>query len=128
LQNISVAQLILPFTSLATSHRFKSISYRNEQEMTRIAVITGASSGIGRASAVALARTGQWSIVLSGRRQAELEKTAELCKEACGEKADDKLTLIVAGDVSSEDNVKQLFERTKEVYGRADMLFNVSVS
>jgi NAD(P)-dependent dehydrogenase (short-subunit alcohol dehydrogenase family) len=91
----------------------------------RIAVITGASSGIGRTSAIALARTNQWKICLSGRREEELEKTSKLCREARdeaqggqGQQGDD-LTLIVAGDVSKEDNVERLFSRVKEVYGKS---------
>ena len=90
----------------------------------RIALITGASSGIGRTSAIALARTNQWKICLSGRREEELEKTAKLCREAADEaqggqdQQEEDLTLIVAGDVSKEDNVERLFSRVKEVYGK----------
>ncbi|KAH8080886.1 short-chain dehydrogenase/reductase SDR [Filobasidium floriforme] len=91
----------------------------------RIACITGASSGIGRTSAVALAKTGQWRIVLSGRREQELEKTAQMCRDAAGStNGDEDLTLIVAGDVSEESNVESLFDAIKKTYGRVDMLFN----
>ncbi len=82
----------------------------------RVAVITGASSGIGREAALALAKSG-WSIVLSGRRQAELEATAQACEGV--------RTMCVAGDVSVEDNVKSLFDQAKKEFGRVDMLFNV---
>lgn len=86
----------------------------------RIACITGASSGIGRVSAIALAKTGQWRIVLSGRRQEELEKTAQMCQEASGsDDEDDRLTLTVAGDASVESNVEALFDAVKETYGES---------
>jgi NAD(P)-dependent dehydrogenase (short-subunit alcohol dehydrogenase family) len=84
----------------------------------RVALITGASSGIGRVTAIALSKSG-WNVVLSGRREAELEETAKQC-------AQDVKTLCVSGDVSVEENVKALFDKTKEVFGRLDMLFNVS--
>lgn len=84
-----------------------------------VACITGASSGIGRTSAVALAKTGQWRIVLSGRREQELEKTAQMCRDAAGaDNGDDDLTLIVAGDVSEESNVESLFDAIKKTYGK----------
>jgi NAD(P)-dependent dehydrogenase (short-subunit alcohol dehydrogenase family) len=78
----------------------------------RVACITGAS-------AVALAKTGQWRIVLSGRREQELEKTAQMCRDAAGsDNGDDDLTLIVAGDVSEESNVESLFDAIKKTYGK----------
>jgi NAD(P)-dependent dehydrogenase (short-subunit alcohol dehydrogenase family) len=86
----------------------------------RVACITGASSGIGRTSAVALAKTGQWRIVLSGRREQELEKTAQMCRDAAGPTNDNEdLTLIVAGDVSEESNVESLFDAIRKTYGKA---------
>jgi NAD(P)-dependent dehydrogenase (short-subunit alcohol dehydrogenase family) len=86
----------------------------------RVACITGASSGIGRTSAIALAKTGQWRIVLSGRREQELEKTAQMCRDAAGStNGDEDLTLIVAGDVSEESNVESLFDAIKKTYGKA---------
>lgn len=85
----------------------------------RVACITGASSGIGRTSAIALAKTGQWRIVLSGRREQELEKTAQMCRDAAGStNGDEDLTLIVAGDVSEESNVESLFDAIKKTYGK----------
>lgn len=96
---------------------------------SRIALITGASSGIGRTSSIALARKG-WRIVLSGRRKEELELSAKMCEEAAKEAGfkydlkDD--TLVVAGDVSKEENVEELFAAIEKKFGRLDMLFNVS--
>lgn len=82
--------------------------------MAKIAIVTGASAGIGRAAAVNLAKAG-WSVVLSGRRQAELEATAA---EAGG------TTLVVPGDLADPKAVDTLFERTVATFGRLDLLFN----
>lgn len=91
----------------------------------RIGIVTGASAGIGRSSAIALAKTGQWRVVLCGRREAELEKTAQSCREALSDgKAVENLTLVVTGDVSDESFVASMFEKTRQTYGRVDMLFN----
>ena len=80
-----------------------------------VAVITGAGSGIGRASALALCEDG-WSVVLVGRRAAMLEETAGL---ATGGK-----TLAVPTDVTDPAQVAALFAKAKEKFGRVDMLFN----
>ncbi|SNB61397.1 NADP-dependent 3-hydroxy acid dehydrogenase YdfG [Arboricoccus pini] len=82
--------------------------------MSKVAIVTGASAGIGRAAAVKLAKAG-WSVVLSGRRQAELEATAA---EAGG------TTLVVAGDLADPEAVETLFARTKAAFDRLDLLFN----
>jgi NAD(P)-dependent dehydrogenase (short-subunit alcohol dehydrogenase family) len=85
--------------------------------MAKIAVITGAGTGIGKASALALMRNG-WSVVLSGRRKEMLEAVARE-GEATGQKS-----LIVPGDVGDPASVRNLFQRTKETFGRLDLLFN----
>ncbi|KAI0373824.1 short-chain dehydrogenase/reductase SDR [Pilatotrama ljubarskyi] len=82
----------------------------------KVAVVTGASSGVGRASAIALAQAG-WSIALFARRAEMLEETKALC-------ADPAKVLLVGGDVTSEDDVKRLFQSTIDSFGRLDMLFN----
>ncbi|KAH9846407.1 short-chain dehydrogenase/reductase SDR [Lenzites betulinus] len=82
----------------------------------KVAIVTGASSGIGRASAIALANAG-WSIALFARRVDNLEETKALC-------ADPAQVLLVAGDVSREDDVKRLFQATIDAFGRLDMVFN----
>lgn len=82
--------------------------------MTKIALITGAGSGIGRATAVAMSKDG-WTVVLSGRRIDALEETAGLCP---GE------TLATPGDIASPESVDQMFAAVKDKYGRLDMLFN----
>jgi NAD(P)-dependent dehydrogenase (short-subunit alcohol dehydrogenase family) len=81
----------------------------------RIALITGAGTGVGRASAVHLASAG-WTLVLSGQRQAPLEETASII--------DNDETLIVSVDVRDPDSVNNLFAKTSETYGRLDLLFN----
>ncbi|MDE2968062.1 MAG: SDR family NAD(P)-dependent oxidoreductase [Chloroflexota bacterium] len=83
----------------------------------RIAVITGAGSGVGRASALGLLRHG-WTVVLNGRRMERLEETQAMAGE------DAARTLAVAADVSNADGVASLFARVRETYGRLDMLFN----
>jgi NAD(P)-dependent dehydrogenase (short-subunit alcohol dehydrogenase family) len=83
----------------------------------KIALITGAGSGIGRASALALLREG-WSVVLAGRHAETLEQTAA----AVG--ADAARTLVVVADVSDPASVQRLFDKTKETFGRLDLLFN----
>jgi NAD(P)-dependent dehydrogenase (short-subunit alcohol dehydrogenase family) len=89
---------------------------RGENTMTdRVAVITGAGSGIGRASALALCKDG-WSVALLGRRKDALEETAGL---ATGGK-----TLPLPTDVSDPDQVIAAFAAVKEKFGRVDMLFN----
>jgi len=83
----------------------------------KIALVTGAGSGIGRAASLALHSAG-YSVVLAGRRLAELEKTAAL-SNASGAKM-----LAVPTDVSLPESVNALFARTKQEFGRLDVLFN----
>ncbi|MFI8099688.1 SDR family oxidoreductase [Streptomyces sp. NPDC086023] len=82
----------------------------------KIAVVTGAGSGIGRSVALALAAAG-WSLALAGRRREALEETAR----AAGETAD---VLCVPADVSDPASVAALFAAVRERYGRLDLLFN----
>jgi NAD(P)-dependent dehydrogenase (short-subunit alcohol dehydrogenase family) len=80
---------------------------------TKIALVTGAGSGIGRAVSIALDSAG-YSVVLAGRRAGQLQQTA-----AMGSRM-----LPVATDVGKPDSVRALFAKTKEVFGRLDLLFN----
>jgi NAD(P)-dependent dehydrogenase (short-subunit alcohol dehydrogenase family) len=82
----------------------------------KVAIVTGAGSGIGRAVAVALARE-RYAVALAGRRVDALETTA---KEAGPEAR----TLVVPTDVGDPAAVKRLFTRTREAFGRLDVLFN----
>jgi NAD(P)-dependent dehydrogenase (short-subunit alcohol dehydrogenase family) len=83
----------------------------------KIAVVTGAGSGIGRATAHALLEAG-WTVVLAGRRREMLEETAALAQ------ARPPRTLVVPTDVRDPAAVAALFSRVKETYGRIDLLFN----
>jgi NAD(P)-dependent dehydrogenase (short-subunit alcohol dehydrogenase family) len=83
----------------------------------KIAIVTGAGSGIGKATAIALAREG-YSVVLAGRRMEPLEATALELKQA------NSKTLVVPADVSDPAAVRELFAKTREVFGRLDLLFN----
>ncbi|MFI1399213.1 SDR family oxidoreductase [Streptomyces sp. NPDC020681] len=80
----------------------------------KIAVVTGAGSGIGRSVAVTLAGAG-WSVAAAGRRAEALEETASL---AAGN------VLCVPTDVTSPTDVTALFATVREQYGRVDLLFN----
>ena len=80
----------------------------------KIALVTGAGSGVGRAAALALSNEG-FAVVLAGRRIEALEAVA---KEATGK------TLVVPTDVREPDAIHALFARTKETFGRLDLLFN----
>ena len=84
----------------------------------RIALVTGAGSGIGKASALALARNG-WNVVLTGRRQDVLDDAAREALAAGGGRA-----LAVSCDVSRAEQVEHLFARIREEFGRLDLLFN----
>src|ERR1700760_4911087 len=83
----------------------------------RFAVITGAGSGIGRASALALMNDG-WSVALCGRRKEMLEETA-------GMKTGGR-SLVVQTDVTDPAQVDNLFARVRQEFGRLDMIFNNS--
>jgi NAD(P)-dependent dehydrogenase (short-subunit alcohol dehydrogenase family) len=85
--------------------------------LRKVAIVTGAGTGIGKSSALALLREG-YSVVLAGRRVESLEMTM---KEAgpFGSQA-----LVVPTDVSKPDSVRTLFTKGKEKFGRLDLLFN----
>jgi NAD(P)-dependent dehydrogenase (short-subunit alcohol dehydrogenase family) len=83
----------------------------------KIALVTGAGSGIGRAVALALMGNG-YDVVLAGRRKEALEATAREA-QASGAKA-----LAVPTDVGDPASVKALFAKTREAFGRLDLLFN----
>ena len=81
----------------------------------KIALITGAGSGIGKSVALAFLRAG-YSVVLAGRRLEALEAVVE---ESGSTKA-----LAVATDVSNPESVSALFTKIKEAFGRIDVIFN----
>jgi NAD(P)-dependent dehydrogenase (short-subunit alcohol dehydrogenase family) len=83
----------------------------------RVAIVTGAGSGIGKAVALGLLQDG-CSVVLAGRRK-------ELLETAAGEgRRVGARTLVVPTDVGDPASVRALFARTKETFGRLDLLFN----
>jgi NAD(P)-dependent dehydrogenase (short-subunit alcohol dehydrogenase family) len=83
----------------------------------KVAIITGGSSGIGRATAVALAKDGV-KIAIAARRAKEGEETVRLVNEAGSEGT------FVKTDVANEDDVRSLVEKTVKTYGRLDYAFN----
>jgi NAD(P)-dependent dehydrogenase (short-subunit alcohol dehydrogenase family) len=84
---------------------------------TKVALVTGAGTGIGKHSALALMREG-YAVVLAGRRKDLLEATA-----AEG-KATGSPSLVVPTDVSDPESIRALFAKTKDTFGRLDLLFN----
>ncbi len=83
---------------------------------SKVAVVTGASSGIGKASALALLKAG-YGVALAGRRKDALEVAA--LESGAGDRA-----LVVVADVGNPADVKALFAKVKEKFGRLDVLFN----
>jgi NAD(P)-dependent dehydrogenase (short-subunit alcohol dehydrogenase family) len=84
--------------------------------MKKVALITGAGSGIGRATALAFLREG-YCVVLAGRRKEALEKTS-------GDAPAGSEVLVVPTDVSDPAAVRALFAKTQAAFGRLDVLFN----
>jgi NAD(P)-dependent dehydrogenase (short-subunit alcohol dehydrogenase family) len=84
--------------------------------VTKVGIVTGAGSGVGRATAHALLDDG-WTVVLAGRRLDALEETASL--SSASERA-----LAVSTDVSDPGSVATLFAKTVETHGHLDLLFN----
>lgn len=89
----------------------------NQSYRDRVAIITGSGSGIGKATALALAQEGM-KIVLCGRTVSKLEETAKLVEEAGGK------SLIVSGDLRDESYIIRIVDETMEAFGRIDVLIN----
>ena len=83
----------------------------------KVAVVTGAGTGVGKATALALLENG-YCVTLAGRRVQPLEMTATEAGPAASR------TLVVTADVSNPDAVRDLFDSTQERFGRLDLLFN----
>jgi NAD(P)-dependent dehydrogenase (short-subunit alcohol dehydrogenase family) len=83
----------------------------------KIAIVTGAGSGIGKLSALALAADG-YAVVVAGRRPEPLDETVAAAEKACGK------AMAIPTDVSEPASVEALFGDTVEAYGRVDLLFN----
>jgi NAD(P)-dependent dehydrogenase (short-subunit alcohol dehydrogenase family) len=84
--------------------------------MTKVAIITGAGTGIGAASSRALARAG-YAVALAGRRSGPLEEV----RDQCGR---DARVIVVPTDIGDPGSVKTLFQQTHAAFGRLDLLFN----
>src|SRR6201991_4921 len=82
----------------------------------KIAVVTGAGTGVGRAASLALMRAG-FTVVLAGRRKEMLEETQKL-GDNVGQ------SLPVTADMTSPDSIASLFKKVQDTYGRLDVLFN----
>ena len=82
----------------------------------KVALVTGAGSGVGRSVAIALANEG-YDVVLAGRRADQLQETAKMFKSGVK-------SLCVATDVTDPASIRALFAKTKENFGRLDVLFN----
>jgi NAD(P)-dependent dehydrogenase (short-subunit alcohol dehydrogenase family) len=83
----------------------------------KVALVTGGTSGIGKATALAMGVAGA-KVVFSGRREPEGEDVANLIRQSGTE------CLFVRSDVSSEADVQTLIQKTVETYGRLDLAFN----
>ena len=83
----------------------------------KVAIISGAGTGIGRQSALALARVG-FAVVLAGRRVEPLETTVADIEDAGGR------ATAISTDVTDPASVEALFSKAKAIYGRVDLLFN----
>jgi NAD(P)-dependent dehydrogenase (short-subunit alcohol dehydrogenase family) len=86
-------------------------------DVKKVAIVTGAGSGVGEASALALLAEG-YHVSLAGRRKDQLERVAQ----AAG--ANKSRALVVPTDVVDAGSIRNLFARTKEAFGRLDLLFN----
>jgi NAD(P)-dependent dehydrogenase (short-subunit alcohol dehydrogenase family) len=84
----------------------------------KVAIVTGGSSGIGRATAVALAKEEGANVVIAARREKEGKETVQLVKETGGD------GIFVKTDVANEDDVKALVEKTIKEYGGLDYAVN----
>jgi hypothetical protein len=81
----------------------------------KIAIVTGAGTGVGRAASLALMNAG-FTVVLAGRRLEKLEETAKLGPAG--------KSLAVSSDMTNADSIAALFAKVKDTYGRLDLLFN----
>jgi NAD(P)-dependent dehydrogenase (short-subunit alcohol dehydrogenase family) len=83
----------------------------------KVAIVTGGTSGIGRATAIGYAQQGA-KVVVAGRRSIEGEEIVKIIKDAGGE------AFFIQTDVTKESDVKTMIDKTVEVFGRVDIAFN----
>ena len=84
---------------------------------SKIAIVTGAGTGVGRAASLALSRE-RYTVVLTGRRAHLLEETAALAHEYDGS------VLVIPTDISNPASIDQMFAKVRDHFGRLDLLFN----
>jgi NAD(P)-dependent dehydrogenase (short-subunit alcohol dehydrogenase family) len=108
-----------PFGSIATDTKdtIMNTSTTQRQLEGKIALVTGASSGIGRASAIELARRGA-KVVVAARRKEELDQLVQQIVAESGAAS------AIAADVSKETDIRRMVDYTVETYGRLDIAFN----
>jgi len=100
--------------------KVSALGVEEQREMAsqdRVALVTGAGTGVGRAAALALLGDG-WRVVLAGRRAEPLQQVI------AESKAGDGRALALTADVTDPDSVAALFDRTEKTFGRLDLLFN----
>src|SRR4051794_13573300 len=102
-----------PVTRIVTA---RHVTVRHVETPSRVAVVTGGGSGIGRAVALGLAGQGH-AVVVAGRRSEALEQTVRLTRGR-------GTMLPLQADVTSPESVRALFDGTLERFGRVDVLFN----
>src|SRR5438270_3097854 len=90
---------------------------RKRMAQSKIAVVTGGGTGVGKSSALALMKAG-WDVALAGRRKEPLEAVA---KEGA---SSDRKAIVVPTDVADPESVKALFAEVEKTFGRLDLLFN----
>src|SRR6185436_3284239 len=100
----------------AKRSRDRRLSAGRQMPTNKVAIVTGASTGIGKAVALALLKEG-YSVALAARRQ-------EMLDEAVRESGAGSRALAVVTDVSKPESIKALFAKVKETFGRLDVLFN----
>jgi NAD(P)-dependent dehydrogenase (short-subunit alcohol dehydrogenase family) len=114
-ESAAAAQAEPQKNSIQTSIRRTTMT--EQQSLSKIALVTGAGSGIGRAVALGLLEDG-YKVVVTGRRIEPLEELVALAREQGGE------ALAVSTDVRDPASVDKLFATIEEVYGRLDVVFN----
>ncbi len=87
------------------------------ESLNKVAIVTGAGTGIGRSVALELLRDG-YAVALAGRRREPLEEVAREASQSASR------TLIIPTDVANPSAVSALFAKTKDAFGRLDLLFN----
>ena len=86
-------------------------------DFQRIALVTGAGSGIGQSAALALLKN-DFKVVLCGRNYASLEKTKSMAEDNAGN------AMVIQSDVTNPDDVANMFSKVRQSFGRLDFLFN----